>query len=108
MQTASFNFKCKFHTSISASSPVAFKGGRGKREKILCWASHISISHHALPGDDITATDLYSLQLHCTVPNEGPAEEAASILYPNLESLGFCRGSSVEGPMSRVRVKSRG
>ena len=41
-----------------ASSPVAFKGGRGKREK------------------NITATDLYSLQLHCTVPNEGPAEEA--------------------------------
>jgi hypothetical protein len=29
-----------------------------------------------LPGNDITATDLYSLQLHCTVPNEGPAEEA--------------------------------
>jgi hypothetical protein len=25
-----------------------------------------------------------------------------------LSSLGFCRGSSVEGPMSRVRVKSRG
>ena len=25
-----------------------------------------------------------------------------------ITSLGFCRGSSVEGPMSRVRVKSRG
>jgi hypothetical protein len=36
-------------------------------------------SHHALPGNDITATDLYSLQLHCTVPNEGLAEEAASL-----------------------------
>ena len=46
-----------------ASSPVAFKRRRGKREKIIC-----SISHHALPGSDITATDLY--KLHCTVSNE--------------------------------------
>jgi hypothetical protein len=41
--------------------------------------NYLSISHHALPGNDITATDLYRLQLHCTVPNEGPAEEAGKI-----------------------------
>jgi hypothetical protein len=37
-----------------------------------------TVTHHALPGNDITATDLYRLQLHCTVPNEGPAEEAGT------------------------------
>jgi hypothetical protein len=46
--------------------------GRAKKNYLL----GARISHHALPGNDITATDLYSLQLHCTVPNEGPAEEA--------------------------------
>ena len=49
------------------------KGGEENEKKA-------SISHHALPGNDITATDLYSLQLHCTVPNEGPAEEAGNVL----------------------------
>ena len=39
-------------------------------------------AHQALPGNDITATDLYRLQLHCTVPNEGPAEEADFELFP--------------------------
>ena len=48
------------------------KGGEENEKKFF-----VGISHHALPGNDITATDLYSLQLHCTVPNEGPAEEAA-------------------------------
>ena len=52
----------------------------GKAKEREAFASHISISHHALPGNDITATDLYSLQLHCTVPNEGPAEEADKTL----------------------------
>jgi hypothetical protein len=33
------------------------------------------------------------------------SQERCSYFYL---SLGFCRGSSVEGPMSRVRVKSRG
>jgi hypothetical protein len=28
----------KFDRTLPASSPVAFKGGRGKREKIICWA----------------------------------------------------------------------
>jgi hypothetical protein len=59
------------------------KGGEENEKKLFVGRAenngknnHISISHHALPGNDITATDLYSLQLHCTVPNEGPAEEA--------------------------------
>ena len=56
----------------------AKNNGKAKEREAFhgTFASHISISHHALPGNDITATDLYSLQLHCTVPNEGPAEEA--------------------------------
>jgi hypothetical protein len=57
--------------------PQSLSKGGEENEKKFFVGRHISISHHALPGNDITATDLYSLQLHCTVPNEGPAEEAA-------------------------------
>ena len=54
------------------------KGGEENEKKLF------SISHYALPGNDITATDLYRLQLHCTVPNEGPAEEAATGLHRRI------------------------
>ena len=47
------------------------KGGEGNENIFF-----VGRAHHALPGNDITATDLYRLQLHCTVPNEGPSEEA--------------------------------
>ena len=35
----------------------------------------------------ITATDLYRLQLHCTVSNKGPAEEAEVYVYTDCESV---------------------
>jgi hypothetical protein len=57
--------------------PSRFQRGERKTRK----NSLLSISHHALPGNDITATDLYRLQLHCTVPNEGPAQEADPDLW---------------------------
>jgi hypothetical protein len=63
------------HIIIYLPRPQSLSKGGEENEKKF-FVGHISISHHALPGNDITATDLYRLQLHCTVPNEGPAEEA--------------------------------
>ena len=56
--------------------------GRAKKNSLL----GARRSHHALPGNDITATDLYRLQLHCTVPNEGPAEEAGFV-HQRLQTM---------------------
>ena len=53
------------------SDSIGSSGGKNEKK--------FFVGHHALPGNDITATDLYRLQLHRTVPNEGPAEEAG---YP--------------------------
>ena len=55
--------------------PQSLSKGREENEK----------KFFALPGNDITATDLYSLQLHCTVPNEGPAEEAVARMQQVFE-----------------------
>jgi glycyl-tRNA synthetase alpha subunit len=65
------------HTYLPRPQSLS-KGGEENEKKFF--VGRAKISHHALPGNDITATDLYRLQLHCTVPNEGPAEEAAHLL----------------------------
>ena len=72
--------------SLYLPRPQSLSLGGEENEKKF-FVGHISISHHALPGNDITATDLYSLKLHCTVPNEGPAEEAALYCGTVLDNL---------------------
>jgi hypothetical protein len=77
--------------------PSRFQRGEGKtRKNSLLGARRIM----ALPGNDITATDLYRLQLHCTVPNEGPAEEAGSSVYNH-----HCRTQSPSYARSTERDK---
>ena len=72
--------------------PQSLSKGGEENEKKFFQKFFPKKSHHALPGNDITATDLYRLQLHCTVPNEGPAEEAG-ILLPEKDISNM--GSSV-------------
>ena len=59
------------------------KGGEENEKKLFVGRA----KKNSLLGNDITATDLYRLQLHCTVPNEGPAEEADAIRLPQAPAV---------------------